>query len=186
MYKYLKKHPILTILWSIVIAMVGLTYASVPIYRIFCQVTGYGGTTQDTKNFINNEIPKNSKKITINFQGDIADGLAWKFKPIQKNMQILIGEAALAFYQASNLTDKSIIGVSTYNVTPAKAGIYFNKIQCFCFEEQMLQANETIDMPVFFYLDPDWIKDPNMDEIDSITLSYTFFKSSEFRSENIK
>lgn len=176
-FNFIKTKTSLPLLWTIVIIMIGLTYASVPIYRIFCQVTGYGGTIQIQNEPLKTEnIPVKSKKITVNFQGNITEGLPWKFIPVQKNMQVLIGEAVLAFYQTTNLTNESIIGISTYNVTPARAGIYFNKIQCFCFEEQMLQPNETIDMPVFFYIDPEWINDPNMDEIDSITLSYTFFK----------
>jgi cytochrome c oxidase assembly protein subunit 11 len=166
------------------ITMIGFSYGSVPLYRIFCQVTGFGGTTQiaDLESDIlqiKNEEQEN-KIITVHFSGDVSDTMPWKFHPIQQEIKVMIGETALAFYSAENPTDKSIIGISTYNVNPPQAGIYFNKIQCFCFEEQRLKPHESIDMPVFFFLDPAILDDPKMSDIDSITLSYTFFNVEDF------
>lgn len=161
------------------IAMVGLSYGSVPLYQIFCQVTGFGGTTQVsdlTTNSLNiTDEVKENRVITIHFSGDVSDTMPWKFQPVQQEIKLMVGETALAFYTAENPTDKPIVGISTYNVNPQQAGIYFNKIQCFCFEEQRLKPHETIDMPVFFYIDPEFLEDPKMSDIDSITLSYTFF-----------
>jgi cytochrome c oxidase assembly protein subunit 11 len=168
------------ILAVLVILMIGMSYAAVPAYRIFCQLTGFGGTTQVNDGIEENlDITTNTRYITINFNADVSSSMPWKFHPMQKSMKVMVGESSLAFYEAENPTDDTIIGVSTYNVTPAQAGPYFNKIQCFCFEEQRLKPHESIDMPVFFFLDPDLLEDPKMDEIDSITLSYTFFKVSE-------
>lgn len=161
---------------AIVLFMLAMSYASVPLYRIFCQMTGYGGTTQIldyVPAVLDTEIPQ--RILTIKLNADVASGMPWKFQPVQKEMKVLVGESALAFYEAENPTDRGIIGISTYNVVPQQAGIYFNKIQCFCFEEQMLKGHESIDMPVFFFIDQDFLEDPKMDEIDTITLSYTFF-----------
>lgn len=115
----------------------------------------------------------------VQFNADIADGMQWKFVPTQREVRVKPGESALAFYTAENQSSTPITGVSTYNVTPMKAAVYFNKIQCFCFEEQRLLPGEKIDMPVFFYIDPEIEDDPKMDGINNIILSYTFFKASE-------
>lgn len=171
------------ILSTIVITMVGLSYGAAPLYRIFCQVTGFGGTTQiadTTSNLFedSSELEEN-RIITVHFSGDVSDTMPWKFRPIQQEVKVMVGETALAFYTAENPTNTSIVGISTYNVNPQQAGIYFNKIQCFCFEEQRLKPHETIDMPVFFFIDPSFLDDPKMADIDSITLSYTFFNVDE-------
>ena len=160
-------------------AMVGLSYGAVPLYRIFCQVTGFGGTTQvadlSTNDISSNLSEHNNRIVTVTFSGDVSDTMPWRFHPLQHEIKLMVGETALAFYSAENPTDKSIVGISTYNVNPQQAGIYFNKIQCFCFEEQRLKPHEVIDMPVFFFIDPAFLDDPKMTDIDSITLSYTFF-----------
>lgn len=169
---------------AIVLLMLALSYASVPLYRIFCQMTGYGGTTQIVDYVppvLSTEIPQ--RILTIKFNADVASGMPWKFIPVQKEMKVLVGESALAFYEAHNPTDHSIVGISTYNVIPQQAGIYFNKIQCFCFDEQMLKSNESIDMPVFFFIEKDFMEDPKMDGIDTITLSYTFFTADDFNQD---
>ena len=174
-----KKQNILFFLLTIFVFMIGLTYGSVPLYQLFCQLTGYGGTVKTNENLstvINETKSVNFRKINIKFEGNVAEGLQWKFKPIQSNITVIVGEAALTFYNAENLTNQPIVGVSSYNVTPQKAGIYFNKIQCFCFEEQILKPQELVNMPVFFFIDPDINNDSNMDDITTITLSYTFFK----------
>ncbi len=150
-----------------------LAYASVPLYSLFCKVTGYGGTTQTAK-----ALPKTigNRKITILFNSDIEPKLNWEFKPLQRGMQVTTGESRLAFYYAKNLNKKTITGTATYNVTPNKAGIYFNKIECFCFTEQSLNANEEATFPVSFFIDPEIENDPYMSDVDTITLSYTFFE----------
>ena len=163
------------------IGVFGLAYASVPLYKVFCQATGFGGTTQREENAakIRDLRPVEGRVLRISFVGDTADTMPWSFKPEQRDVKVVPGETALAFYQAKNKTDKAITGVATYNVFPFKAGLYFHKIQCFCFEQQRLLPREEIDMPVFFYIDPEFLDDPAMDGVNSITLSYTFFKTDE-------
>lgn len=165
---------------ALVILMLALSYAAVPIYRVFCQMTGFGGTTQ-VADYIPSILDTSSVKriLTIKFNADVASGMPWKFQPCQNEMKVVVGESALAFYEAYNPTDHNIVGISTYNVVPQQAGIYFNKIQCFCFDEQMLKSHESIDMPVFFFIEKDFLDDPKMDGIDTITLSYTFFTVEE-------
>jgi cytochrome c oxidase assembly protein subunit 11 len=172
----------LFILVSIILYMVGLSYLAVPLYRIFCQATGFGGTTQIAENLsildenLNYQNDNIDSKITIKFSASTSDDMPWKFVPCQQEIQIEPGETALAFYNAYNPTDKPIIGIATYNVVPQKAGIYFNKIQCFCFEEQILNPRENIEMPIFFFIDPQFFEDPKTSDIQTITLSYTFFQ----------
>jgi cytochrome c oxidase assembly protein subunit 11 len=125
-----------------------------------------------------------AKRIRITFNGSVSDVLPWKFVPQQREVRVLPGETALAFYTATNKSDDDIIGVATYSVTPGQVAPYFSKIQCFCFEEQRLNAGETVDMPVFFYIDPDFVNDPNMRGIEQVTLSYTFF-SEYFEGEGV-
>ncbi|KAF4376081.1 hypothetical protein CsatB_001290 [Cannabis sativa] len=172
-------------LTALVFAMVGCSYAAVPLYRRFCQATGYGGTVQRRES-VEEKISRHAKdgtvttrEIVVQFNADVADGMQWKFIPTQREVRVKPGESALAFYTAENRSSTPITGVSTYNVTPMKAAVYFNKIQCFCFEEQRLLPGEQIDMPVFFYIDPEFETDPRMDGINNLILSYTFFKVSE-------
>lgn len=180
-----KSQKMLMYLTGLVFGMVGLSYAAVPLYRRFCQATGYGGTVTRRES-VEEKIARHdsnqtvtSREIVVQFNADIADGMQWKFVPTQREVRVKPGESALAFYTAENQSSTPIIGVSTYNVTPMKAAVYFNKIQCFCFEEQRLLPGEKIDMPVFFYIDPEIEDDPKMDGINNIILSYTFFKASE-------
>lgn len=161
------------------ILVAGLSYAAVPLYRIFCQAYSYGGTTSvghDTSK-VETMKPVRNKKIRVQFQADTVATMAWNFHPLQREITVIPGETALAFYTALNPTDKPIIGISTYNVVPFEAGQYFNKIQCFCFEEQQLNPHEQVDMPVFFYIDPEFSEDPKMENIKDLVLSYTFFES---------
>jgi cytochrome c oxidase assembly protein subunit 11 len=155
-------------------AMVGLSFAAVPLYRIFCQVTGYGGTTQKA------DVPSArvlDRKITVRFDASISSDLGWTFRPVQREVEIKIGENKLAFYEAFNTTDAPLTGTATFNVTPEIAGGYFNKIACFCFVEQTLQPGQRVDMPVSFFIDPAIMDDPDARRIEEIVLSYTFFKS---------
>ncbi|XP_076456759.1 cytochrome c oxidase assembly protein ctaG-like [Babylonia areolata] len=163
------------------IFMLGMSYAGVPLYRMFCQATGLGGTISrghDTSKVETMQaVPE--RLLTVRFNADVASSMRWNFKPQQTEVKVLPGETALAFYTAKNPTDKPIIGISTYNVVPFEAGQYFNKIQCFCFEEQRLNPHEQVDMPVFFYIDPDFAEDPKLEAVNTITLSYTFFEAKE-------
>ena len=157
-----------------VCAMIGLAFASVPLYRLFCQVTGFGGTTQ-----VAAEAPAtvSDRVVTIRFNADVNPELPWSFQPVERAVDVKVGEQGLAFYRASNVGVEAVTGTATFNVTPLKAGIYFNKMQCFCFEEQKLEPGQSIDMPVSFFVDPAMMEDPNMDDVTTITLSYTFFRS---------
>jgi len=225
---------------AVVIGALGATYASVPLYKMFCQATGFGGTTQrvtlkewaekkdrrdesgnskvsqalwdkliDMSNVPKEMLPKskgtvshgrgaktwtdedaaerlktlrpveNGRLITVRFDSTVGDIMPWSFVPTQLDVKVVPGETALSFFTAKNHSDKAITGVATYNVHPPRAGLYFNKIQCFCFEEQRLLPGETVDMPVFFFIDPDYADDPQLARINNVTLSYTFFQTDE-------
>jgi cytochrome c oxidase assembly protein subunit 11 len=160
---------------GVAVAMLGLAFAAVPLYRIFCQVTGYGGTTQRAL-----AAPDHvgERVITVRFNAGIGgNDLPWTFEPVQREVQVKVGEERLAFYRARNKTGVPITGMATFNVTPQKAGVYFDKIACFCFTAQTLAPGETAEMPVSFFIDPDIVKDPNLDDVTTITLSYTFFRT---------
>ena len=156
----------------IVVGMVMLTYASVPLYKTFCRVTGYGGTPLIAEKLIHKAT---DRVVTIRFDSNIDPKLPWKFKPEKLSEQIRVGESSLAFFDAENLTDKPITGMAAYNVSPDKAAPYFNKVQCFCFNEQTLAPHQKVQMPVSYFVDPDFNKDPQMRDVDTITLSYTFY-----------
>ena len=157
----------------VVVAMVALGFASVPLYRIFCQVTGFDGTTQKA---IGAEAPGSvGKIINVRFDANVKPGMPWKFEPEQYVQRVAVGARDMEFFNATNLSDKPITGTASFNVTPNQAGQYFTKIQCFCFTEQTLQPGETMRMPVVFYVDPKLITDPNTSDITEITLSYTFY-----------
>ncbi len=156
-----------------VAGMVGLSFAAVPAYRAFCQVTGFDGTTQRADKPADMVL---ERKITIRFDATVNEGLPWTFKPEQIDQTLQIGETGLAFYHASNLTDEPISGRATFNVQPAKAGVYFKKIECFCFTEQTLKPGESVSMPVTYFVDPAIADDPNLDDVQTITLAYTFFR----------
>lgn len=161
---------------AVVIGMVGMAYAAVPLYRLFCQVTGFGGTTQVAASAP--AVPS-ERHMKIRFNADTGGGMPWRFHPAQREIDIRVGEQALAFYTASNPTDRTIVGSATYNVTPLKAGIYFNKIECFCFTEQRLEPGQQVEMPVAFFVDPEIENDPNLNDVKTITLSYTFFEVAQ-------
>lgn len=167
---------------SAIVGLVGLVYASVPLYRAFCQKTGFGGTPRRAEETaINLERLKpvpGARSIPIIFDSHVSNKLKWSFSPQQPSVAVVPGQTALAFYKAENMSSLPVTGVATYNVIPSKAAQYFNKIQCFCFEEQRLEAGENIDMPVFFYLDPEFAFDPSMDNVKQIILSYTFFEAN--------
>ena len=167
---------IIFIISFIGVLMLSLSYAAVPLYDIFCRVTGFGGTTQ-----IASSAPGSSghPNISIRFESNITDSLNWDFYSKTKTVKIPMGEEKTIYYFAKNLSDEPIVGTATFNVTPAKAGQYFMKIDCFCFVEQLLNPGESMNMPVTFFIDPDLYKDENVQEVNEITLSYTFMKSMD-------
>ena len=162
--------------FGVILAMAGLTAASVPLYRLFCQVTGYGGTTQIAEDVVPGAL---DQTIKVRFDASIGDSLPWRFQPVEREIEVRIGEETLAFYRAVNDSDRPIVGSSTFNVTPHKAGPYFSKIDCFCFVEQVLQPGQAVDMPVSFFVDPAILDDVNTRSLTTITLSYTFFMLEE-------
>ena len=171
-----KNRVVLIVTLSLVVMMTILAFASVPLYRIFCQKTGYGGTPQIV---YQNANKVSDRQIKVRFNAGVQKDLPWKFKPLQSDVTVYAGETGLAFYQVQNTSNEPLVGIATYNVTPEKAGLYFNKIECFCFEEQTLPPGEVIDMPVQFFIDPAIDKDKNLKEVVTITLSYTFFHAKD-------
>ncbi|MGL4371680.1 MAG: cytochrome c oxidase assembly protein [Alphaproteobacteria bacterium] len=161
------------LLVGVAMSMLGLAYAAVPLYKMFCQQTGFGGATQQAI-----ALPTRQEKrlIRVRFNADINRELPWLFQPLQQEIVVKAGEVGLAFYRAENKSNEPVLGMATYNVTPEKAGIYFNKVECFCFIEQRLEPKQVVDMPVQFFIDPDIVNDPNLSDVSTITLSYTFFR----------
>lgn len=168
-----KNKKVFTLLSIVVVTMVSLAFASVPFYDWFCRVTGFAGTTLTASSGPNVVI---NKEIKVRFDGSVDRGLEWEFRPVQKEIKLKIGETALAFYEAYNPTDRPIMGTASYNVFPFSAGSFFTKIDCFCFEEQILAPGERVQMPVTFYIDPEIENDRDGKFIEQITLSYTFFE----------
>lgn len=158
---------------GVVVVMGGLAWASVPFYDWFCRVTGFGGTTGVAE--AGSDVILD-QTITIKFDASKERGMPWEFKPMQREVEMRIGETGLAFYEAYNPTDKPVAGQAAYNVTPYDAGGYFNKIECFCFTEQVLQPGERVQMPVSFYVDPEIVNDRDAKYAKHITLSYTFYQ----------
>lgn len=152
--------------------MVGMAYAAVPLYAAFCSLTGYGGTTQRVEQYADRIL---DRKITVRFDANVSSALPWTFEPEAREVTMRIGETTQAKYRATNLFDTPTAGRATYNVTPEIAGAYFNKVECFCFTDTTLKPGETLDMPVVFYVDPDIVDAPELKDIHTITLSYTFF-----------
>lgn len=155
------------------LAMLGLAFASVPLYRIFCQVTGYGGTTQRAVSAPGANLA--AGQVTVRFDANVNPALPWKFEPEQESVRIVPGAQTKIFYRATNLVARQTTGQAVFNVSPAEVGQYFSKIQCFCFTEQTLKPGQVVDMPVVFYVDPRFRDDPDTKDIDEITLSYTFY-----------
>ena len=159
----------------IVLTMIILVAFSVPLYNLFCRVTGYGGQT-NTSEFLSSTILE--RNINLKFSADVNDSIDWSFEP-PENLEFKVGENVFVNYRATNLSDKQTSGTATFNVLPVKVGPYFIKTQCFCFEKQTLNPGESVDMPVVFYVDPSISEDPTMEDVEEITLSYTFFKYIE-------
>ena len=171
-----RKRMMLVVLGGVACGMVGLSFAAVPIYDLFCRVTGFGGTTQTAEAA---PAAVGERVMAVQFSSDVSNDVPWRFKPSQREIELRVGEVGLAFYTATNESKNTILGSATFNVTPLKAGIYFTKIDCFCFEEQVLRPGESAELPVTFFIDPDIVNDRDMDDVTTITLSYTFFNQGE-------
>ena len=164
------------LLGLVIVGMVGLSFASVPLYRLFCAATGFGGTTQRAETAADHVA---AGLVTVRFDAATAPDLAWEFRPMTAEVTLHPGEQREVFFRASNRSSETITGRATYNVTPTKAGIYFDKLQCFCFDEQQLKPGETKDMGVVFFVDPDLLTDPGTRDVRTITLSYTMFRAHD-------
>jgi cytochrome c oxidase assembly protein subunit 11 len=164
-------------LMGVIGVMVGLDIAAVPLYRLFCAVTGYNGTTQRAAEAPTAEV--SGKLVTVRFNADIAPDVGWEFRPLVASVQVHPGEERTVAYRAVNKSREGVTGTATYNVTPNKVGLYFEKIQCFCFTRQHLEPGESKDLTVTFFVDPDIATDPNTSDVDTITLSYTMFRAKE-------
>lgn len=158
---------------GVVVVMGALAWASVPLYDWFCRVTGFGGAT-DVAEAGSDEIL--DQTITVRFDASLERDMPWEFRPVEREMTLRIGETGLAFYEAYNPTDRPVAGSASYNVTPYEAGGFFYKIQCFCFEEQVLDPGERVEMPVTFFVDPEIVEDRDGQYVHTITLSYTFYE----------
>jgi cytochrome c oxidase assembly protein subunit 11 len=167
---------LLMVLVGVVAGMTGLAYASVPLYRLFCDLTGFDGTPQRAE-----AAPTMvaDRTVRVTFTADVAAGLGWKFQPLQNKLALKVGENKLAFYAAENLEAQPTTGRATFNVSPEVFGPYFSKIECFCFTEQTLQPGQRIEMPVSFFIDPAILDDPQLSKLNDVTLSYTFFRAAE-------
>ena len=162
---------------GVALAMLGMGYAAVPLYRMFCQVTGIDGTTQRASTAQAAQVQATGQRISVRFDGNVATGLPWTFHPMQTTSNVMIGEKALAKYEAKNNSAREITGTAVFNVSPVQAGKYFNKIECFCFTEQTLKPGQNVEMPVIYYVDPAILEDPDTKDIQQITLSYSFYES---------
>jgi cytochrome c oxidase assembly protein subunit 11 len=162
-------------LMGVLAVMFGLVAFSVPLYRLFCQATGYGGTTQRATAAPDREVA--DRLVTVRFDAQTAPGLPWEFRPLQASVRVHPGEEKVVAYRAVNHGSEPVTGTATFNVTPVKAGIYFDKVQCFCFTKQHLKPGESADLTVSFFVDPDILDDPNTRDVDTITLSYTMFRA---------
>ncbi|MES2253007.1 MAG: cytochrome c oxidase assembly protein [Pseudomonadota bacterium] len=169
-----KNKHLLYFLTALSFGMLGASFAAVPLYRLICQKTGFGGTPQ--LGLFNVEAPKQDHYVRVKFTATTHRDLPWNFIPKQHEVFVKIGEPKLIYYQAENRSHRPIVGMATYNVSPDKAGIFFGKIQCFCFEQQRLEVGQTLDMPVLFTISPDILKDPLTKDLKTLTLSYTFFE----------
>ncbi len=157
-----------------VLFMLALAFISVPLYNLYCKKTGFGGATQ-VANAPAAEDTILNRTVKIRFNADVAPGLVWNFKPTMNEVEVKIGEAQKILYHVQNSGKTNDVGIAVYNVQPDRAGLYFNKVQCFCFDEKPLKPGETAELPVQFFVDPAMAKDTQMDEVKTITLSYTFF-----------
>src|SRR5690349_6750997 len=173
------------IAWTLVLvvgSMLGLAYAAVPLYEAFCKATGFGGTPLVAQE---GDRPVINRTVTVRFDTNVDPGLAWRFEPEQRQVTVHLGEEKLVYFRATNLSQRPIVGAANYNVTPERTAGWFNKIQCFCFTEQLLKPGQSVDMPVIFFVDSDMAKDRAYDDINTITLSYTFHEAKTPRAKEL-
>jgi cytochrome c oxidase assembly protein subunit 11 len=171
--------------WSLAAAvggMLALAYAASPLYDMFCRATGFGGTPQVAQE---GERPILSRIVNVRFDSNVDANLPWRFTPLEREVKVKLGEERLVHYRVTNVSQRPIVGTSTYNVTPETAGAWFNKLQCFCFTEQLLLPGQSMDMPVVFFVDPEMDKDRRYDNVRTITLSYTFFEAKTERAKTL-
>jgi cytochrome c oxidase assembly protein subunit 11 len=171
--------------WSLAAAvggMLALAYAASPLYDMFCRATGFGGTPQVAQE---GERPVLSRTVNVRFDSNVDANLPWRFTPLEREVKVKLGEERLVHYRVTNVSQRPIVGTSTYNVTPETAGAWFNKLQCFCFTEQLLLPGQSMDMPVVFFVDPEMDKDRRYDNVRTITLSYTFFEAKTERAKTL-
>jgi cytochrome c oxidase assembly protein subunit 11 len=171
--------------WSLAAAVGGmltLAYAASPLYDMFCRATGFGGTPQVAQE---GERPVLSRTVNVRFDSNVDANLPWRFTPLEREVKVKLGEERLVHYRVTNLSQRPIVGTSAYNVTPETAGAWFNKLQCFCFTEQLLLPGQSMDMPVVFFVDPEMDKDRRYDNVRTVTLSYTFFEAKTERAKTL-
>jgi cytochrome c oxidase assembly protein subunit 11 len=171
--------------WTLAAAvggMLALAYAASPLYDMFCRATGFGGTPQVAQE---GERPILSRTVNVRFDSNVDANLPWRFTPLEREVKVKLGEERLVYYRVTNVSQRPIVGTSTYNVTPEHAGAWFNKLQCFCFTEQLLLPGQSMDMPVVFFVDPEMDKDRRYDNVRTITLSYTFFEAKTERAKTL-
>jgi cytochrome c oxidase assembly protein subunit 11 len=168
---------------GVILAMLGLSAASVPLYDLFCRVTGYGGTPRIATEA---SATLGAVEVDVAFNADVQPGLPWGFRAVQREMRVRLGEEHLAFYEAVNRSDRPVVGRAVYNVTPNKVGAYFAKLECFCFQEQVLEPGQRVEMPVSFFVDPALAEDASTSEVRQITLSYTFFVDEAATAELVR
>jgi cytochrome c oxidase assembly protein subunit 11 len=171
--------------WKLVLVvggMLGMAYAAVPLYEAFCKATGFGGTPLVAQE---GERPVIARTVEVRFDSNVDPNLAWRFEPVEREVKVHLGEEKLVFFRATNVSQRPIVGTATYNVTPERTAGWFNKIQCFCFTEQLLKPGQSVDMPVVFFVDAEMAKDRRYDDIRTITLSYTFYEAKTERAKTL-
>ena len=167
---------------AVVGGMLGLAYAAVPLYEAFCKATGFNGTPLVAQE---GERPIVARTVQVRFDSNIDPNLPWRFEPLQREVKVQLGEEKLVHFRATNVSQRPIVGTATYNVTPERSAAWFNKVQCFCFTEQLLQPGQSVDMPVVFFVDAEMAKDRRYDDIRTITLSYTFYEAKTERAKTL-
>jgi cytochrome c oxidase assembly protein subunit 11 len=167
---------------AVVGGMLGLAYASVPLYEMFCKVTGFGGTPLVAQA---GDRPVLDRTVTVRFDSNVDPNMPWRFEPAERSVKVRLGEEKLVYFRATNVSQRPIVGTATYNVTPERTAGWFDKVQCFCFTEQLLMPGQSVDMPVVFFVDPEMDKDRRYDNVRTITLSYTFFEAKTERAKTL-
>ena len=167
---------------AVVGGMLGLAYAAVPLYEAFCKATGFNGTPLVAQE---GERPIVARTVQVRFDSNVDPNLSWRFEPLQREVKVQLGEEKLVHFRATNVSQRPIVGTATYNVTPERSAGWFNKVQCFCFTEQLLQPGQSVDMPVVFFVDAEMAKDRRYDDIRTITLSYTFYEAKTERAKTL-